>query len=156
MTTYPVIDRVDRETLRRLDGQNVGRAELAEGVAAAAFGYERSRVDASWYDCVSDPSADTPAKMEVKACRRRLSSGRKGRFRLWEEQTARIAAADRSPHGVGWFVFVLFDGSDTPQYLRRMHGVTVQQAVDNWNRSGHDDRGRQRKIVWDEILNLPE
>jgi hypothetical protein len=156
MTTYRVTDRVGRSTLRRLDGQNVDRSELAEKIGAEAFGYERARVDSSWYDCVSDTAVDTPGKMEVKACRRRLDSGRKGRFRLWEKQTVRIAAADRSPGGVGWFVFVLFDNGDTPQYLRRMHGVTVQRMVDGWNRSGHADRGRQRKVVWDDFLNPPE
>jgi len=156
MTTYRVTDRVDRSTLRRLDGQNVGRSELAGKIAAEAFGYERARVDSPWYDGVSDTSVETPGKMEVKACRRRLDSGRKGRFRLWEKQTARIAGADRAPGGVGWFVFVLFDGNDTPTLLRRMHGVTVQGIVDGWNRSGHADRGRQRKVVWDDVLNPPE
>jgi hypothetical protein len=139
------------ELVERAQGDD---GKFAELLVAEVFQVRHDNSTA-WYDA-RHPSSGT--KYEVKSTHVDVDDGATGRFRLWESQHRRIAGAEGADGQTAYYGFVLFDG-DQPVALRRMHPSTVTRVLRErggedsaWNRSGHQEQGRQHKLPWTEVL----
>jgi len=141
-----------RTLLKRSDDDD---ARLAELLVAEHYGIRHD--PAEWYDC-RNPRTGT--KVEVKSVRE-VVDGRDedryvpttGRVRLWEGQVRSLIASDA--RGTAWIDFVLLDEDRTPVDHRRMRPSTALRMVNErggWNKSGHQSKGRQKKIPWTEVF----
>lgn len=131
---------------------NEDRGRFAEEAVADYYGVTHDPDAAEWYDCINE---ETGTKYEVKSTVEERSSGRPGRFRLWEDQTISLMGSDRV--GTAWVVFVLFDTRDRIVAMRRFRPLTAANLVrsdgGDWNLAGHAEReGRQHKIAWPEVI----
>jgi len=124
--------------------------QLAERIAEGEYdGFSRFRAEDF------DLARESGAVAEVKSTAKRLSSGSKGRFRLFKPQHERLVRQDRD--GSARYIFVLFDTSTrnvTARLVSRQPadiGNTIG-ARGGWNQSGHS-AGQQHKLPIDAVLN---
>jgi len=122
-----------------------GNGEAAEALVKRKYDLTESGVE--WCD-LTDPR--TGARYEVKSAERDRDSGRRGRFRLWEDQHRSLMAADAAG-SAAWYVFVTDDGAT---YRRRLVTTVSQIVADHggWNESGHRRGSRQLKIPVNEVV----
>lgn len=167
MTTIDPVDEVGRRRLNKI----VERAGDDEGLFAELLTAEvfdvRHDNSKAWYDC-RHPSTGT--KYESRSTHRQIDnpSGEvDGRYRMWEDAHRRLAGAEGAEGQTAYYVFVLFGGdsdpseSSQPIAMRRMHPSTVTRILRErsddgaaWHQSGHDSKGRQHKLPWDEVIDL--
>lgn len=130
-----------KEAGRELSGDS---GQLAERIAAEQYS-GMSQFGVENFD-ISD--SDTGQLGEVKSTATELSSGAKGRFRLWKQQHEKLLRADRE--GSARYVFVLFDVSSRPVVAQLKQKVPSDigrkiGARGGWNQSGHPS-GPQYKL----------
>lgn len=99
-------------------------------------------------------NSDTGKLGECKSTATELSSGAKGRFRLFKNQHEKLLRADRE--GSARYVFVLFDVSGRPVVARLKQKVPSKigrliGARGGWNKSGHPS-GPQYKLPIDAVF----
>lgn len=92
--------------------------------------------------------------VEVKSCERRMSSGRRGRFRLWLDQHRNLR--DHS----GEYDFIVTDDDDVVEE-RTLSAADVDELIDDedlkWSLSGDaHEKHRQIKLVWTYVLDPDE
>ena len=102
-----------------------------------------------------DVNSDSGKLGEAKSTATRLTSGAKGRFRLWKQQHDKLLRADRD--GTARYVFVLFDTSERPVRARMKEQIPADVgrqigARGGWNESGHS-MGKQHKLPYEAIFN---
>jgi hypothetical protein len=115
----------------------------AEEAAARKYNLRRERN--TWYDAVYESNG---RKVQVKATRRILASGRPGRYRFWLKDHKLL-----KEHS-GGYVLVLYHPSAGIRKIEKASTSAVEEAA-NWINSGHKLRsgsGQQAKIRWDELL----
>lgn len=128
-------------------GQNARLGEQIEKYRADERGGEHVGSGA-WFD------VDDDGPVEVKSTNVRLSSGRRGRFRLWLDQHANLKDHD------GEYDLLLRDGDETvaeatlsPEDVDEVieeHGLT-------WAQSGNHPKGnRQIKLVWSHVFDAEQ
>jgi hypothetical protein len=138
---------LSRGDLRRLSDDDGSLAE--ESAAAAYSSFNRDFRDADSHDLVTDGDG----WVEVKSTFRRLESGAKGRFRLWESQHSDLVEKDNN--GTAWYVFVLWNPDEQRGRMVREKPAEVGTKVrgrGGWNQSGHESMGKQHKLPWEVIF----
>jgi len=143
MKTY----NLSRGDMRRLQNDD---GSLAEETAATAYSsFERDFQDADTHDLVTAGDG----WVEVKSTFRRLESGAKGRFRLFENQHEPLVAKDR--RDTAYYVFVLYDTDNGRAMLSRQKPADIGRTIrgrGGWNRSGHNSMGLQHKLPYETIF----
>lgn len=121
------------------NNKDVGTA-AEEWVARQVDG---ERTPNAWFDV----DAGLDGIIEVKSTRRRLSSGRRGRFRLWKDQHQNL----KDHNGEYWF---LVDGLD-PAVLDAPEIDEIMAENDlKWAESGnHPQETKQLKLVWTYVID---
>ena len=126
-------------------GQN-GNKEAgtrAEEYVARQTGGERT--PNAWYD-VEAPDGI----VEVKSTQERLSSGRRGRFRLWKDQHQNL----RDHGGTYWF---LVEGREPVRLDPEEVDAIMDRKGLSWSDSGsHPQNSEQLKLVWSYVLDPDE
>lgn len=121
---------------------------LAEAAARARYALERDH--ASWHDARTTDG--TP--VEVKACRRRLVNGRRGRW--WIEADAH----DQLVANSGLYALSVYDPQtlDTGPVLATalVPASWIDQLLTWSPTGGHHKGARQAKLGWPHVLDVQE
>lgn len=110
---------------------------LAEEAAARKYGLER--VGNQWYDAYHRSNG---RKVQIKACRKRIADGQKGRFRFWQNDHKLLKEHQ------GSYVLVLYVvGSVRP--IRKIWKVSPHDVDDvaNWGPSQHAGRRKNNQAM---------
>lgn len=138
-----------RHDLTRNDRTRVQRDEAGFGERLAADAYNYSTQRASNFDA----ARESGAVIEVKSTTHRYGNGRRGRFRLYQEQHERLTAADRN--GSAWYVFVLFHMDRGPRgtaYMKRQDPAHVGRVVAG--RGGWNGPRDEHQLPWRSVFDL--
>lgn len=123
-------------------------ANKEDGTRAEEYVAEQvhgERTPNEWYD-VLGPAPEN-RRIEVKSTQERLSSGRRGRFRLWRSQHERMKDAD----GRYWF---LIDGREPFQRSPEEVSEVIDENGLSWTGSGsHEMDTEQVKIPWSHFID---
>jgi hypothetical protein len=142
------LSRGQREKLQR----SKEFADTAEEIVAEEIGLDGLGLDPDWWDLHNE---DTGTKHQVKSTSTTIGETYPGdgRFRVWKGQTRSLLSSDA--RGTAWITFVLLDEDTGSLKIRKMKPSTVWSLVKDrggWNRSGHEDMGRQHKIPHGEVF----
>jgi hypothetical protein len=136
---------ISRRDLDNFQRSNREASSFVEAEVVGAYsGFTSAFTDTDQYDIVG--SGDTVA--EVKHCFRRLSDGKKGRFRLFKPQHDFLVRYDR--RATAYYVLVLVEPDNQRLKMIRQKPAAVGRIVGargGWNKSGHT-AGRQHKLPW--------
>lgn len=113
---------------------------LAEEKARARYGLEADR--SSWHDA----RADDGTPIEVKAAMLNRSSGKEGRFRLFEDYHKRLEQAD------GAYVFVAYRAVGRGISVEAMRSIAASSIRVEWYGAGGHRESRQAKVPPREIF----
>lgn len=130
-----------RYELTRGDMENLQTdpGELAETLVAENYsGY-------SLFGVENFDVSDNGKLGEVKSTATQLTSGAKGRFRLWKSQHDKLLRADRN--GTARYVFVLFDTSGRPVRARMKEQIPANIGNRIGARAGERIRPRHGKAA---------
>jgi hypothetical protein len=124
----------------RATNRNKEAGTQAEQYVADQIGGERT--PNAWFD-VEGPDGI----IEVKSTQERLSSGRRGRFRLWYDQHQNL----KDHGGTYWF---LVDGHEPEQVDPEEIDQIMEDKGLSWAGSGNHPQGTdQLKLVWTHVLD---
>lgn len=125
----------------RATNANKEAGTRAEEYVADQVGGERT--PNAWFD-VEDRNGEI---IEVKSTQDRLSSGRRGRFRLWKDQHQNL----KDHGGTYWF---LVDGKQPVQLDPEEIDRIMDEEGLSWAGSGnHPQDTQQLKLVWSHVLD---
>lgn len=144
---------------RQISDHNIDRvrrgdtANAANEIVAEEYGLKEDNATQDWYDAIDE---ETGEKVEVKSCLRTVGKAtkRNGRFRLWQEQLRSLHSANA--RGDASVAFALIDMADRQIYLRRVDPTQVTEWVTDrggWNKSGHHEFDRQKKLTWTTVFD---
>lgn len=167
MTTYNPRREVDNRRLSKIAKKSRGDEGLfAELLAAEVYDVRHDNSEA-WYDC---RNSNTGTKFEVRSTHKRIDNPDhevSGRFRMWEKPHRRLAGAQGAKGQTAYYVFVVFEGESSPSEtsqpvaMRRAKPSTVTRILSDrsddgtaWHRSGHESKGRQHKLPYEEVVDL--
>jgi hypothetical protein len=121
------------------NGNKAAGTSAEEYIAEKIDGY---RTGGKWYDI------ETPDGIhEVKSTVEELSSGRHGRFRLWEDQHRKYLEEGGTYH-------FLVDGVGYERLTAEEMDEVIEESGVSWTGSGsHRGDIRQIKIRWPEVFN---
>jgi len=127
----------------RATNANKEAGTQAENYVARQTGGERT--PNAWFD------VDAPdGIIEVKSTQERLSSGRRGRFRLWQDQHQNV----KDHGGTYWFLVEGYDPVELPP--ERIDEIMDREGL-KWAGSGnHPQDTNQLKLTWTHIDELAE
>lgn len=98
-------------------------------------------VPEAWFDV----EAEDGTPVEVKSTQRRLASGRRGRFRFWQEQHENM-----EDHTGEYDLVVTED--DSTAFERTLSADEVSEVIEDagisWTGAGDHHMGRQAKVPW--------
>ena len=134
---------------RRLQGNNREVSSFIESLVASNYhGISATPAGTTQYDL----QGGEKSRIEVKHCLKRLSSGSKGRFRLFKKQHSALTRYNRT--NTAYYVFVLIEPNERRANMKRKPPAEVGRLVGSrggFNRSGHSS-GPQHKLPWGAIF----
>lgn len=124
----------------RATNANKEAGTQAEEYVARSRGGERT--PNAWFD------VETPdGIVEVKSTQQRLSSGRRGRFRLWRDQHQNLKDHDGEYH------FLVEDVGEAQLTPEEVDAIMDEEDL-SWSGSGNHPQGSdQLKLVWTYIMD---